>query len=166
MERPPRDPRGSLLTQPLLIRVCAVAGLEFVAVLGIFEWELALGASVAAAQTAALNALVAAQWVYVRAGRALAVPCWRMRPEDNPALAGGLALTVLLQVLYTYVPGLHALLGSAALGVGSWIRIVLAAGVVLAAAEAVKARTRKEVTGLCATAQVRGAPCERRYRGS
>jgi len=128
--------------------VFAVAGLEFVAVLGIFEWELALGARVAAAQTAALNALVAAQWVYVLACRSLAVPFWRMRPEDNPALAGGLALTVLLQVLYTYVPGLHALLGSAALGVGSWIRIVLAAGVVLAAAEAVKARTRKEVTGL------------------
>jgi cation-transporting ATPase F len=150
MERPPREPRAPLLTRPLLWRVLIVGGVEFVAVLGVFEWELARGATAAQAQTAAANAIVAAQWLHVWAVRSLVAPFWRVRPAGNPMLLAGLALAAILQALYTYAPGMHRLVGSAPLGAGSWARILLAAVLVLGAAEAIKARSApdgKEAAG-------------------
>ena len=61
-----------------------------------------------------------------------------------------LALAAILQALYTYAPGMHRLVGSAPLGAGSWARILLAAVLVLGAAEAIKARSApdgKEAAG-------------------
>ena len=124
MRRPPRAPDAPLLDGLLLRRILVVSVLVLGGVFGVFTWARAGDASLAEAQTAAVNVLVlflaaylfnvrrAAGSPFAGLGTAAARPVWL-------AVAG----TLLLQLAFTYAPPLQALLGTAAIGAGLWAAV-------------------------------------------
>jgi Ca2+-transporting ATPase len=117
------------LTGELLWRVVLVGALILVGSFGLFEWELQSGASLAAARTVAVNAVVTIVSFYLLNCRSLTQSFFRIGVFSNPWVIGGILLMALLQLLFTYVPFMNTLLSSAPIGLESWGRI-LAMGII------------------------------------
>jgi cation-transporting ATPase F len=127
MQRPPRDPRRSLLTGPILFRtllvsVLLVAGSSFV-----FDQERALGASLEASRTAAMNVFVVVMAFYLFSCRSLTEPVRRVGVLSNPWLLGGVALQAVGQLAITYLGVMNDLFGTAPIGWEAWLRILAVA---------------------------------------
>ena len=129
MTRPPRDPDRPLLTRALVVRVLLVSALVVAGSLWVFEAELGSGASLPEARTAAVNAVVAIQILYLFSCRSLSRAAWRLGLLSNPWVIGGVCLQILAQLCFTYVPALNDLFQTAPIGTGAWSRILLAATV-------------------------------------
>ena len=126
MRRPARDPRAPLFSRYFLWRTFFVSLVVTAGTLGMFLWEQAQGASLEAARTAAVNTLVVFEAFYLLNARFLIEPA-----SPRAALTGNvyvpmmILLAIALQLLYTYAPFMHTLFQSAALGAGTWLRVVL-----------------------------------------
>ena len=138
MQRPPRDPRASLLGGVVLWRTLAAAPLLALGVLVAFWWELgdarahaaagsagaATAAAVRQAQTLGVTALVLLQVVYAFACRSLLArrpaPAAGARRERNPALLVGMLGILLLQAALVYWGPLARLFGTAPLSARAW----------------------------------------------
>ncbi|MHB1877181.1 MAG: cation transporting ATPase C-terminal domain-containing protein, partial [Streptosporangiaceae bacterium] len=132
MTRPPRDPGRPLLTGVLLWRIGLVSAIVVGGAWWLFEWEMANGASLAAARTAAVNLFVMAELFYLFSCRSLTRSMWRIGPLGNRWLVGGVLLQVVLQLMLTYLPVMNSLFQTAPISVLAWLRIlVLAAGLSL-----------------------------------
>jgi cation-transporting ATPase F len=142
MTRPPRDPRRSLLTGPVLFRTLLVSVLLTAGAWWVFELEGAAGASVEASRTAAVNVFVMAQLFYLFSCRSLDVSVWRIGLFSNRVLLVGVAVQLLLQALFTYLPAMNALFDTAPIGIGAWGRIILVAAAVTSVAALDKRRVR------------------------
>jgi calcium-translocating P-type ATPase len=127
MERAPRDPRRPILDGLLIRRVLLVGGVLLLAAFGLYEWELAAGASREAARTVAVNVFVAMEALYLFNCRSLTRPALSMPLSGNRWVLAGVALAVVLQAFFTYVPFMQRLFGSAPIGAASWLRILAAA---------------------------------------
>jgi cation-transporting P-type ATPase F len=128
MRRPPRKPEQPLLTRTLLRQIGLVSVLLVVAAFLAYHWEIAGGGSVAQARTTAVNVFVCVQIAYLFSCRALDRALFTARPGRNPMLALGIGLTILLQLLITYLPAMNTLFHTAPVGLGSWLS-ALGAGV-------------------------------------
>ncbi len=130
MERPP-NPRGApLLTSVLLTRVGLVSALLCGAVFGVYELELSRGAGEAAARTAAVNALVFGELFYLFNSRSLTRSFLAVGLFSNPLLWAGVGLMCALQLVFTYVPVMNAVMGSAPLSALAWAEVLGASLVV------------------------------------
>ena len=129
MERAPRDPRRPILDGLLIRRVLLVGAALLVAAFGLYEWELAAGASPEAARTVAVNVFVAMEALYLFNCRSLTRSALSMPLSGNRWVLVGVALAVVLQAFFTYVPFMHRLFGAAPIGAASWLRILVAAAV-------------------------------------
>ena len=129
MLRPPRDPKTPILTGRLISRILLVGGLLLLASFGLFQWELAAGASVAEARTVAVNVFVIVELFYLFNCRSLTKSIFRLGFFSNMWVFGGVAAMLLLQILYTYLPLMNTLFQSAPISMESWYRI-LGAGVI------------------------------------
>lgn len=124
MRRPPRDPRAPILSGFLVWRILLVSALMVSGGIGLFLWEAQQGASLEAARTAAVNAIVVGEIAYLFNARWLAAPSW-----TKGALAGNryvmpaIGLLLLFQAAFTYLPAAQLLFGTAAIGPGAWLRI-------------------------------------------
>ncbi len=123
MRRPPRNPDKPILDAFLGGRILLVGALLLVASFGLFEWELALGASMESARTVAVNVFVMAEAVYLHNSRSFTLSPFRLGFFTNPWVLAGTGLMIVLQLTYTYAPVINALFGSAPIGAGAWIRI-------------------------------------------
>ncbi len=125
MQRPPRDPRQPLLSGYLVWRIVFVSALFFAGTVGLFGWELARGASLETARTAAVNAVVFAELTYLFSSRFVQASAvsWRGLTGNRWAL-GAAAVLVVLQLAFTYVPGLQRLFRTAPLDLAAWGLIV------------------------------------------
>ena len=128
MERPPRDPRKSLLTGPVVFRTLLVSALLVIGTWWVFEYELGNGASVEASRTAAVNLFVTVQAFYLFSCRSLTDPVWRTGPLTNRWLLVGVTVQALGQAAITYLPALNTLFQTAPIGWQTWLRIFLVAG--------------------------------------
>ena len=128
MERAPRDPRRPILDGLLIRRVLLVGAALLVAAFGLYEWELAAGASREAARTVAVNVFVAMEALYLFNCRSLTRSALSMPLSGNRWVLVGVALAVALQAFFTYVPFMQRLFGSAPIGAAPWLRILAAAG--------------------------------------
>ncbi len=126
MDRPPRDPATPILTRPLILRILLVGFLLLVAAFGLFEWELARGASLAEARTVAVNVFVVMELCYLFNCRSLSRSVLRLGLLSNPWVLAGSSAMFLLQLAYTYLPVMQQLFASAAIGAGAWARIAAA----------------------------------------
>ncbi|HET7832960.1 MAG TPA: HAD-IC family P-type ATPase [Gallionella sp.] len=160
MRRLPRDPAEPLLNTFLVWRVFFVSCLMVAGTLGFFLWEQARGASIEAARTVAVNALVMSEIFYLFNCRFLLAPSYGhfARPMQDPAAALrtglhgsipsrpiliSIACVVLLQALFTYVPVFQQLFGTVAIDAPAWWRITLFGAVLFAVVELEKAWLRR-----------------------
>lgn len=124
MTRPPRQPTRPLLTRGLVVRVLLVSALLLGGTWALFQWELADGSSLDTARTAAVNAFVAVQALYLISCRSLTGPARRQGLFSNRWVVGGIAVQVLGQLALTYLPVFHDLFRTAPLDAGTWLRIL------------------------------------------
>ncbi|MFD4248418.1 cation-translocating P-type ATPase [Amycolatopsis thermoflava] len=138
MRRPPRPPARPLLTRNLVRRIGLVSALLVAAAFAGYHWELAGGGSLAQARTVAVNVFVGVQIAYLFSCRSLDHSLVRARPGRNRMLGVGLGITVLLQALITYVPGMNRMFHTAPIGWDSWWPVLAAAAVAFVVVEADK----------------------------
>lgn len=123
MSRPPRDPAEPLLTRALVGRILLVSGLLVLGAWWLFEWELAHGATLPEARTAAVNLFVVVETFYLFSCRSLTQSAWRIGLFTNRWLIVGVTTQVVGQLVLTYAPALNAMFQTAPLAADGWLRI-------------------------------------------
>ncbi len=132
MDRPPRDPDQPILTRVLVDRIILVSVLMLIGAFGLFEYELASGATTAEARTVAVNVFVLVETAYLLNCRSLTQSFITLGFFSNPPLLAGMAAMVALQVLFTYMPFFHLVFESAPIDLAAWGRVAAVAfGVML-----------------------------------
>ncbi|MFK0375906.1 cation-transporting P-type ATPase [Pandoraea sp. NPDC090278] len=131
MERTPRPPGASLLSWFFIWRVTLVSILMMIGTFGLFYLEWRNGASVEAARTMAVNALVMAEMFYLISSRSIFATSlsWQGLFGNRVALIT-IAACLVLQLFYTYVPFMQTTFGSSALNGREWLE-VLGAGLLV-----------------------------------
>ena len=130
MTRRPRDPKRPMLSQALMRRILLVGLLLFAGAFGLFEWELYQGESDPAARTAAVNVLVFGELFYLFNCRSLTDSMFTLGVFSNPWLFVGVITMVASQLLFTYLPAMQHVFGTASLGVTEWL-LIFAVGIVI-----------------------------------
>jgi cation-transporting ATPase F len=127
MDRPPRNPRTSLLTRALVYRTLLVSALLVAGSWVAFRYELSQGASLETSRTVAVNVFVVAQIFYLVSCRSLSQPVRLLGWFTNRWLIAGIGVQVLAQLALTYLPIMQALFQTAPLDQDAWLRVVAAA---------------------------------------
>lgn len=140
MRRPPRDPEQPLLSRRLLGRVLLVSCLIGGVTMALFYVELDRGAEVAEARTTAVATLALAQLAYLFSCRFLTRSSLRNVWRGNPAVWWSTGTMLVLQLVFTYAPFMHAWFGSAAIGVREWLVAAAMAVIVFVVSEFTKGR--------------------------
>ncbi len=117
LSRPPRDPRARII-DPLFLQRVALMGLMIAVPSFLVYHHFGAPAVVAGelvdpllltqAQTAAFWVILITQVSYVVSARSIHDSAFSLNPFGNPWLLGGIALSVLLHALVTYIPTLAA----------------------------------------------------------
>ncbi len=129
MERPPREPGAPILSAALIRRILLVGALLLGAAFGLFEWaDTVQGTSLEVARTIAVNVFVTVEIFYLFNCRSLTRSVFRIHPLSNRWVLGGVAITIALQLMYTYAPFMHVAFQSAPLTLEHW-SYILAAGI-------------------------------------
>ncbi|MCE5311765.1 MAG: cation-transporting P-type ATPase [Nitrospiraceae bacterium] len=124
MLRQPRDPQAPILTRELIMRIITVSTLLLVGAFGLFEWELAHGADIKEARTAAVNVFVMVELFYLFNCRSLTSSPFKLGLFSNMWIWGGVLAMTSLQMLYTYLPLMNAAFQSAPVEIEAWARII------------------------------------------
>ncbi len=144
MARPPRDPAEPLLSGFLVWRIAFVSALLVAGSLGLFLWEQAHGASLEVARTVAVNVLVVGEIAYLFNCRHLRGPVLHAEGLlGNRFVLLAVGVLVVFQLLFTYVPTMQTLFGTAALDAAAWARVVAFGAVLMLVVEAEKAAIRR-----------------------
>jgi Ca2+-transporting ATPase len=123
MQRPPRDPRSPILTKPLVGRILLVGVLLLIGSFGMFEWALTQGRDLPTARTLAVNVFVVGELFYLFNCRSLRYSMFRLGVFSNRWVLGGVTLTILLQLAFTYVPFMNTAFSSAPITALDWALI-------------------------------------------
>ena len=130
MLRPPRAPKAPILTHSVIFRITLVSFLMLGAAFWLFTRELAAGATLAEARTAAVNVFVMIELCYLFNCRSMGKSVFQLGFFSNPWVIAGALAMFLLQLLYTYLPVMNRLFQSAPVGLGVWGRIGAAGALV------------------------------------
>jgi Ca2+-transporting ATPase len=124
MDRPPRAPGSAIVTRGVMIRIVVAGLVLLVCAFGIFEWAEGRGLGDAGARTAAVNVFMSVQVFYLFACRSLRRSLFTYNPFGNPIILLGVAVVVVLQLLFTYAPFMNVAFGTASISAGEWAVIV------------------------------------------
>ena len=121
MKLSPRDPTSPIFSDYLIWRTVFVSLLLLACAFGLFYWMQALGAGIDAARTAAVNGLVAGEIGNL-------INCRRMRAScmnwtgltGNLVVLGAIAVVIVLQLLFTYLPVFNTLFHTSPLDAAIW----------------------------------------------
>ncbi|HYG34926.1 MAG TPA: HAD-IC family P-type ATPase, partial [Clostridia bacterium] len=138
MNRPPRAPNAPILNGRMLALVIFVGLLILVAAFGLFQWELARGASLEAARTVTVNTVAIIQALYLINCRSLRHSVLTIGLFRNGWLWLGIVGVLVLQAGITYLPILNTLFRTAPIGWDEWLRILGAALTALVLTEILK----------------------------
>jgi cation-transporting P-type ATPase F len=130
MGRPPKGRTTPLLDGVLLVRIALVSVLLAGGVFGLYEWELARGASQAQARTAAVAGIVMAELLYLFNCRSLAGSFLRVGAFTNPWILVGAAGMIGAQLAFTYLPLMNRLFRSSPMDGTAWIGVMALAALV------------------------------------
>jgi cation-transporting P-type ATPase F len=125
MLRKPRDPQAPILDRVLVWRIILVSFIILVGAFGLFEYELVRGASEAEARTVAVNVVIFVDIFYLFNARSLTRSPFQMGFFSNPWAVGGSILMILIQLLFTYLPVMNRLFGSAPLPLELWLDVLM-----------------------------------------
>ncbi|AGF79574.1 P-type ATPase, translocating [Desulfocapsa sulfexigens DSM 10523] len=126
MQRQPRHPDIPILTRELITRIFLVGTLLLIGAFGLFELELAKGASLEQARTVAVNTFVIMELFYLFNCRSLTKSIFQLGVFTNMWVFGGVSVMLFIQLIYTYLPTMNRLFHSAPIGAGSWAQIGVA----------------------------------------
>jgi magnesium-transporting ATPase (P-type) len=144
MRRPPRAAHDALLSGFMLWRIVFVSMLLSGGTIALFLWERTLGGSIEMARTVAINALVAGQMAYLFNCRYLLTPVRRWRDfTGNAYVLLTIAILLVIQALFTYLPFMQRLFGVVAIDATAWGHIVGFAALLFIAVEIEKAALRR-----------------------
>jgi len=122
MDRPPRDPRASILNTKLLKRVGFVSILLCGGAFGLYEWMLQYkGATQAEAQTVAASVIVIGELFYLFNCRSLTRSMFRIGVFSNKAAIVGAIAMVLFQFLFAHATFMNRLFHTAPVGADAWL---------------------------------------------
>jgi Ca2+-transporting ATPase len=124
MRRKPRDPKAPILSDILLWRILLVSLIILAGAFGLFEYELARGASVAEARTVAVNVVIFVEMLYLFNARSQTRSPFQLGFFSNPWAVGSAFLMALIQLLYTYAPFMNTLFGSAPVPLVLWLDVL------------------------------------------
>ncbi len=144
MERPPRRPETPVLTGELSFRVGLVSLMLVLGAFGLFEWALLQGEDVEKARTVAVNMFVFGEIFYLFNCRSLRYSMFRLGVFTNRWLILGVIGMVLLQILFTYVPVMNHLFGTAPIGVVEWT-LILSGGLTIYLVVGMEKRLRRPI---------------------
>ena len=143
MRRPPRNPGEPLLSRFLAWRILFVTLLLFAGTMGLFLYELSRGASNEVARTVAVNALTMGEIFYLFNSRHLKASCLSIEAiAGNRYALVAVAVLMLLQLAFVYVPFMQELFGTGAMDAQQWLRVVIFGMLVFFIVEAEKALLR------------------------
>ncbi|MBL4884882.1 MAG: cation transporting ATPase C-terminal domain-containing protein, partial [Planctomycetaceae bacterium] len=129
-------------SRSLVSRIVLVGVLLLIGSFGLFEWELSHGESEAAARTAAVNVFVVGELFYLFNCRSLTMSMFAVGVFSNRWLLGGVAVMVVLQLAFTYVPIMNIMFHSAPIGLTEW-GIILGIGFVIYGIVGIEKRIRR-----------------------
>ena len=148
MRRPPRRPGSPILGEYALWRIAFVSVLIGGATITVFRYQEHRGYPIAMAQTMAVNTLVLGQVFYLFNSRFIRESS--LRPGlmfTNPVVWIAVAVLIVLQLMFVYVPFLNLWFHSAPVGAREWFLPIGIGIFVFLAVEAEKAVVRKLVSG-------------------
>lgn len=129
----PRD--DPLLDRAMLGRVALMAGLSAAVTFAWFAWRLRQGVDIDTVRTEVFTLVAMTQWFNVLNCQSATVSAFGRRVLRNPWLAGGLALSVVLQALVLYAPFMNTLFHTVPLPLGTLLPLAAVASAVLWAEE-------------------------------
>lgn len=110
MKRPPRPPSEPVLTGELLWRVIFVSFLFVVGAFGMFNWAEDRGSEIETTRTIVVNTIVALEIFYLFAIRyAHGTSLTLEGVLGTPAVLTGIAVVLIAQAIFTYVPFIQAI---------------------------------------------------------
>ncbi|MCB1766137.1 MAG: cation-transporting P-type ATPase [Candidatus Competibacteraceae bacterium] len=126
MKRRPRNSEEPLVNGFMLWRIVFVSVLVVIAPLALFLWRTAEGASLEAARTVAVNALVVNEAFYLFNSRYLYHPVLSREGllGSRPVLMT-ISILLVIQLAFTYLPPLQYLLGTTPISVADWMLVAL-----------------------------------------
>ena len=125
MKRPPRDPQEALLSGYFIWRIFFVSLLLVGGLLGLFLYEQSLGAIETLARTAAVNALVFGEIIYLFNCRFIHASSLTVRSViGNRAVWVAIGILLVLQMAFTYAPPMQAMFDTTSIPLESWKRIL------------------------------------------
>ena len=124
MLRKPRDPDAPILSRTLIFRILLVGLIIMAGAFGLFEYELARGASIEEARTVAVNVVIFVELFYLFNSRSLTKSPFQLGILTNPWALGGAVGMVLIQLAYTYAPFMNDLFGSEPIPTILWLDVL------------------------------------------
>lgn len=125
MGRPARAPGEPLLSGFFIWRIVMVSVLMMAGAIGLFLWQLGEGSSIETARTMAVNAVVAAEMLYLINSRSLIAPVSnRQGLLGNPYVLLAIAACIPLQLLFTHAPIMQEIFGSTDLTLQEWGKVI------------------------------------------
>ena len=144
MSRPPRKASEPLLSRLLIWRIAFVSLILVTGTFGLFLWDSVSGAALEHSRTMAVNTLVAFEIFYLFNSRYVYAPVLNAQGlTGNRYVLLAVALLILFQLGFTYLPPAQQLFQTVALAPDDWLRIVLVASSVLWLVELEKALIRR-----------------------
>ena len=145
MKRFPRNAHEPILTKYLVWRVLFVSVILMVGTMGLFLWEIDQGASVEHARTVAVNTLVMFEIFYLFNSRYISASIFNWEGFiGNRYVLVAVAILIIFQLGFTYLAPMQTLFGTAAIGLSTWLIIILVASSVLFLVELEKFIVRRK----------------------
>lgn len=139
MRRPPRAPNEPLLTGFLVWRIAFVSLLLVAGGLALFLHVLDRGGSLELARTVVVNSLVVGEIVYLFNVRHLTAPVLNIEGlAGNRYVLLAIAVLVVLQGLFNYLPAGQTLFGTVGMSLADWLPVLVFAGTMLLTVEGEK----------------------------
>jgi magnesium-transporting ATPase (P-type) len=139
MSRPPRKPTEPVLSGFVVARTIVVALLMTAGCIGLFLYEyvfdiehgLSARMALAEAQTMAVTTVIVFQISYMLNCRSLRNSIFKIGLTSNPAVYIGIAVVLLLQLAFMYLPVMNWLFDTVPLDGDAWLKSILTGLVVL-----------------------------------
>jgi Ca2+-transporting ATPase len=126
MQRPPRNPKSSILSNHSIRRIFIVSGIIMLSVFVMFEWnQQKAGSTLEESMTIAVNMIVMIEITYLLNCRSLTEPLIRIGLFSNKYIIIGIIIMVSLQIAYTYLPEMNLLFKSAPISLEAWMMIIV-----------------------------------------